>query len=162
MWWSPRVEAHQRGCPYCHDARIAWSREACVLLHSSASPLRRVSLPDTDLITMFEEAFKLQPTNEDLGVQTFFANVRANNWKAAHQVRVYSMTLEFILMRWFEIATRMYKQLQDDRYLYWSIISAVLQVCAASPCLFLPKHALLGQGCDNSGKDAPHLVRIGS
>ncbi len=39
MRWSSRVEAHQRGCPYCHDARIAWSREACVrLLHSSAFP----------------------------------------------------------------------------------------------------------------------------
>ncbi len=40
---------------------------------------------DNDLVMMFEEAFKKQPTNEDLGVQTFFANVRAGNWKSAHQ-----------------------------------------------------------------------------
>ncbi|KAF9535277.1 actin cytoskeleton organization protein [Crepidotus variabilis] len=63
-----------------------------------------------DLVTMFEEAFKKQPSNEDLGIQTFLANVRAGNWKSAHLT-----------------ATRMYKQFQEERYLYWSIISAVLQ-----------------------------------
>ncbi|KAF8910991.1 actin cytoskeleton organization protein [Gymnopilus junonius] len=63
-----------------------------------------------DMVTMFDEAYKQQPTNEDLGAQTFFANVRVSRWKSAHQ-----------------IATRMYKQFQDERYLFWSIISAVLQ-----------------------------------
>ncbi|KAL0946591.1 hypothetical protein HGRIS_012792 [Hohenbuehelia grisea] len=63
-----------------------------------------------DMISMFEEAFKQQPGNEDLGAQTFFANVRAGHWKTAQQ-----------------IATRMHKQFQEDRYLYWSVISAVLQ-----------------------------------
>ncbi|KAF8965269.1 actin cytoskeleton organization protein [Flammula alnicola] len=63
-----------------------------------------------DMVTMFEEAYKKLPANEDLGAQTFFANVRANHWKSAHQ-----------------IATRMFKQFQDDRYLYWSVICAVLQ-----------------------------------
>ncbi|CAA7271640.1 unnamed protein product [Cyclocybe aegerita] len=63
-----------------------------------------------DMVTMFEEAYKKQPTNEELGAQTFFANVRASHWKSAHQ-----------------IATRMYKQFQEDRYLYWSVISAILQ-----------------------------------
>jgi len=38
------------------------------------------------MVTMFDEAFKKQPQNEDLGCQTFFANVRAGNWKSAHQV----------------------------------------------------------------------------
>jgi N-terminal acetyltransferase B complex non-catalytic subunit len=38
------------------------------------------------MITMFDEAYKRQPNNEDLGVQTFFANVRTGNWKAAQQV----------------------------------------------------------------------------
>jgi N-terminal acetyltransferase B complex non-catalytic subunit len=35
---------------------------------------------------MFDNAFKQQPTNEDLGSQTFFANVRTGNWKTAQQV----------------------------------------------------------------------------
>ncbi|KAF5315874.1 hypothetical protein D9611_004760 [Ephemerocybe angulata] len=63
-----------------------------------------------DVICMFEEAYKRQPTNEEYGAQTFFANIRAGNWKSAQQ-----------------IATRMHKQFQEDRYLYWSVISAVLQ-----------------------------------
>lgn len=41
---------------------------------------------DNDMVTMFEEAYKKQPGNEDLGAQTFFANVRANHWKSAHNV----------------------------------------------------------------------------
>ncbi|KAF5373874.1 hypothetical protein D9758_000631 [Tetrapyrgos nigripes] len=63
-----------------------------------------------DMVTMFEEAYKQQPTNEDLGTQAFFANVRASNWKSAQQV-----------------ATKMHKQFQEDRYLYWNAISVVLQ-----------------------------------
>ncbi|KAJ7111542.1 actin cytoskeleton organization protein [Mycena crocata] len=63
-----------------------------------------------DMVVMFEEAYKQQPTNEDLAAQTFFANVRILNWKAAQQ-----------------IATRMHKQFQEDRYIYWSVISAILQ-----------------------------------
>ncbi|KAF9464770.1 N-acetyltransferase B complex non catalytic subunit-domain-containing protein [Collybia nuda] len=63
-----------------------------------------------DMVTMFEEAYKQQPSNEELGAQTFFANVRAAQWKSAQQ-----------------IATRMHKQFQEDRYLYWSVMSAVLQ-----------------------------------
>ncbi|KAJ7774501.1 actin cytoskeleton organization protein [Mycena maculata] len=63
-----------------------------------------------DIVTMFEEAYKQQPANEDLAAQTFFANVRILNWKAAQQ-----------------IATRMHKQFQEDRYIYWSVISAILQ-----------------------------------
>jgi N-terminal acetyltransferase B complex non-catalytic subunit len=35
---------------------------------------------------MFDDAYKQRPTNEELGIQTFFANVRVNNWKAAQQV----------------------------------------------------------------------------
>ncbi|KAH9951453.1 actin cytoskeleton organization protein [Amylocystis lapponica] len=64
----------------------------------------------TDMVAMYEDAYKLQPTNEELGSQTFFANVRIGNWKAAQQV-----------------ATKMHKQFQDDHYLFWSVMSAVLQ-----------------------------------
>lgn len=39
-----------------------------------------------DMVTMYEDAYKQQPGNEELGTQTFFANVRIGNWKAAQQV----------------------------------------------------------------------------
>jgi len=78
------------------------------------------------MVTMFDEAFKKQPQNEDLGCQTFFANVRAGNWKSAHQVGV-SFT-PFAALNFLQVANRMFKLFQEDRYLYWSIISAVLQV----------------------------------
>ncbi len=45
------------------------------------------SLLDRDTVVMFEEAFKKEPTNEDLGAQTFLSNVRAGHWKSAQQVR---------------------------------------------------------------------------
>jgi hypothetical protein len=41
---------------------------------------------DKDMVKMYEEAFKQQPLNEDLGAQTFFANVRAGQWKSAQLV----------------------------------------------------------------------------
>ncbi|KAJ2932908.1 hypothetical protein H1R20_g4212, partial [Candolleomyces eurysporus] len=63
-----------------------------------------------DVIGMYEEAFKRVPANEEFGVQTFFANIRAGNWKSAQQV-----------------ATKLHKQFQEERYLYWSVISAILQ-----------------------------------
>ncbi|KIK57739.1 hypothetical protein GYMLUDRAFT_45908 [Collybiopsis luxurians FD-317 M1] len=63
-----------------------------------------------DMVTMYEAAYKKQPGNEELGCQTFFANVRASHWKSAQQ-----------------IASKMYKQFQEERYLYWSVISSVLQ-----------------------------------
>ncbi|KAK0463946.1 actin cytoskeleton organization protein [Desarmillaria tabescens] len=53
-----------------------------------------------DTVVMFEEAFKKEPTNEDLGAQTFLSNVRAGHWKSAQQ-----------------IATKLYKTFQEDRYL---------------------------------------------
>ena len=41
---------------------------------------------DMDMVAMYEDAYKQQPGNEELGTQTFFANVRIGNWKAAQQV----------------------------------------------------------------------------
>jgi hypothetical protein len=43
---------------------------------------------DGDLVKLFEDAFKQQPDNDELGRQAFFANVRAGNWKAAQLVRI--------------------------------------------------------------------------
>ncbi|KAI0065400.1 TPR-like protein [Artomyces pyxidatus] len=64
----------------------------------------------SDMVVMFEDAFKRQPGNEELGVQTFFANVRTGNWKTA-QLH----------------ATKLKKQFGDDRYVYWGIMCAILQ-----------------------------------
>jgi N-terminal acetyltransferase B complex non-catalytic subunit len=63
-----------------------------------------------DLMSMFEDAYKQQPANEELGQQAFFANARAGHWKNAQLT-----------------ATKLFKQFQSERYLYWSIMSAVLQ-----------------------------------
>ncbi|KDQ60955.1 hypothetical protein JAAARDRAFT_31952 [Jaapia argillacea MUCL 33604] len=71
----------------------------------------------TDLIKMFEEALKQEPQNEELAAQTFFANVRTGSWKAAQL-----------------IATKMHKQFQEVRYIYWNVICAILQANdAATP-----------------------------
>ncbi|KAF7304820.1 Actin cytoskeleton organization protein [Mycena kentingensis (nom. inval.)] len=63
-----------------------------------------------DIVTMFEEAYKQMPGSEDLAAQTFLANIRVQNFKAAQQ-----------------IAGRMHKQFQDDKYIYWHVLSAILQ-----------------------------------
>lgn len=41
---------------------------------------------DTDMVAMYEDAYKQQPSNEELGSQAFMANVRIGNWKSAQQV----------------------------------------------------------------------------
>ena len=45
---------------------------------------------------MFENAYRKQPANEELGAQTFFANVRTGNWKSAQQVMYPSMYLNVV------------------------------------------------------------------
>lgn len=132
---------------------------------------------DKDMVVMFEDAYKQQPTNEELGAQTFFANVRGSNWKSAQQVwrstssHLYPLfiqafgerpwlcvslkLLEFGITRCFakdasQVATRMYKQFQEDRYLYWSVLSAVLQVWSAlSGISTFPDYRMQGQGSGN-------------
>lgn len=47
---------------------------------------RLMQYTDKDMVKMFEEAYKQQPHNEELGAQTFFANVRASQWKSAQLV----------------------------------------------------------------------------
>ncbi|KAF9052875.1 N-acetyltransferase B complex non catalytic subunit-domain-containing protein [Panaeolus papilionaceus] len=85
-----------------------------------------------DMVTMFDEAFKKSPGNEELGCQTFFAHVRASHWKSAHL-----------------IATRMNKTFQDEKYLYWSVICAMLQANDVStpptmrPILYQLAHRLI-------------------
>ncbi|KAI5121380.1 hypothetical protein M0805_001193 [Coniferiporia weirii] len=68
----------------------------------------------TDLVVMYDDAYRAQPANEELGVQDFFANVRTGNWKTAQQ-----------------ISQRLHKFFggggSGDRYLYWSVLGATLQ-----------------------------------
>jgi hypothetical protein len=52
------------------------------------SCIERGRSQDNDLVTMFDHAFKQQPTSEELGAQTFFALIRIGNWKFAQQVRM--------------------------------------------------------------------------
>lgn len=63
-----------------------------------------------DLVVMYDDAFKRSPGHEELGIQLFFANARSGNWKAAQQT-----------------ASKLHKSFQDVRYLYWSVMSAILQ-----------------------------------
>ncbi|KAF8583207.1 actin cytoskeleton organization protein [Ramaria rubella] len=77
-----------------------------------------------DVTAMYDEAYKKQPMNEELGAQTFMANAKISNWKMAQQV-----------------ATKMHKTFKDDRFLYWSIMAAVLQ--ANDPHTLAPTRAML-------------------
>ena len=43
---------------------------------------------DSDIVTMYDTAWRQQPSNEELAIHTFSANARTGNWKAAQQVRV--------------------------------------------------------------------------
>ncbi|KAG8985282.1 hypothetical protein FRB90_004840, partial [Tulasnella sp. 427] len=63
-----------------------------------------------EITTMFEDAFKKQPANEELGAQTFMSHIRVGSWKNA-QV----------------IALKLFKTFKQPKYLFWSIMSAVLQ-----------------------------------
>jgi hypothetical protein len=45
-------------------------------------------LADEDVTAMYDEAFKKQPGNEELGAQTFMANAKISNWKIAQQVSI--------------------------------------------------------------------------
>lgn len=60
-------------------------RRGCLLSPPRCSSFEDFRL-DNDLVTMFEEAFKKVPTNEEMGAQTFFANIRTANWKSGQLV----------------------------------------------------------------------------
>lgn len=82
-------------------------RRACLYI-ANIYPLTVAA--DSDLVSMYDEAFRKQPHDEEVGGQDFSANVRTGNWKSAQQ-----------------IATRLHKTFKGDRYLYWTILSAMLQ-----------------------------------
>lgn len=98
MWWSACFEADRRCYIVSHDACPTGLGSTCVFLgaYPSISMIYNWSgnTSDSDMVTMFEDAFKQEPTNEELGAQTFFANVRTGNWKAAQQVRWFNLQVE--------------------------------------------------------------------
>ncbi|KIO20263.1 hypothetical protein M407DRAFT_30110 [Tulasnella calospora MUT 4182] len=63
-----------------------------------------------EITAMFEDAFKKQPGNEELGAQTFMSHIRVGSWKSAQL-----------------IALKLFKSFKQPKYLFWSIMSAVLQ-----------------------------------
>ena len=87
---------------------------------------------DNDNVAMFEDAYKRQPQNEELAMQTFFAQLRTGNWKASQQVSIRAVAYHNVNMIIFscfcQLATKMSKQFNDDRFLYWAIMCTVLQV----------------------------------
>lgn len=50
------------------------------------------------MVSMFDYAFKQNPANEELGIQSFFANLRTSNWKAGQQVRLTSIQIIRVLL----------------------------------------------------------------
>lgn len=103
---------------------------------------------------MYDEAYKKQPGDEELGAQTFMANAKIGNWKVAQQVNitrclsycvrhrvqmspymkhVFSGLSFLTLMYVHQVSTRMHKNFKDDRFLYWSVMAAVLQVRMPAP-----------------------------
>lgn len=91
---------------------------------------------------MYDEAYKAQPGNEELGAQDFFANVRTGNWKAAQQ-----------------IAQRLHKSFDgmSDRYLYWSVLCAMLQASdVTTPPTMRPVLQKLAQRLLEGCKIPPH------
>ncbi|GJJ11552.1 hypothetical protein Clacol_005786 [Clathrus columnatus] len=95
------------------DEIIARKPTEDVILATLSHSLRTLGRHD-DVTAMYDEAFKKQPGNEELGAQAFMANAKISNWKVAQQ-----------------ISTKMYKTFKEDRYLYWSVMSAVLQASLA-------------------------------
>lgn len=77
---------------------------------------------------MYDTAWRQQPANDDLAIQTFSANARTGNWKAAQQARHIVVYTVVLVVDSEQVAARMHKQFQEDRFLYWSVFCAVLQV----------------------------------
>ena len=69
-----------------------------------------------DIISLYEDAFKKEPRNEELGSQTFMAMVRIGSWKSAQQ-------LSHRLSRTFP---------EEHRYISWSVVCAILQACESA------------------------------
>ncbi|KAH7096936.1 N-acetyltransferase B complex non catalytic subunit-domain-containing protein [Auriculariales sp. MPI-PUGE-AT-0066] len=80
-----------------------------VVLGPLSHALRQLNRP-FDALSMFDAAYKQAPGDEELGAQAFMANVRVGHWKAAQL-----------------LATRIGKQLKQDRWTWWAVMCAVLQ-----------------------------------
>ncbi|KAF7323044.1 Actin cytoskeleton organization protein [Mycena chlorophos] len=109
-----RSQKVEEALTHCDDVLAAKPTDDAVL--TAMMHVLRSLARQKDIVTMFEEASKQLPASEDLAVQTFLANIRVQNFKAAQQ-----------------IAGRMHKQFQEDKYIYWHVLSAILQARACRP-----------------------------
>ncbi|KZO97767.1 hypothetical protein CALVIDRAFT_60044 [Calocera viscosa TUFC12733] len=67
-----------------------------------------------DIVTLYDDAFKRHPDNEEIGAQAFLAMIKVRSWKTAQQVGL-----------------KLWKTVKHDRYLYWYLMSVTQQ--AADP-----------------------------
>lgn len=75
---------------------------------------------------MYDEAYRVQPDNIDLGDQAFFANVRTGNWKAAQQIAT-KLHKSFGQFQSNPAQAQVVVNALPDRYLYWSALAATFQ-----------------------------------
>ncbi|EJU05253.1 hypothetical protein DACRYDRAFT_19822 [Dacryopinax primogenitus] len=63
-----------------------------------------------DIVTLYDDAFKKHPDNEEIGAQAFLAMIKVRSWKTAQQVGL-----------------KLWKTVKHDRYLYWYLMSVTQQ-----------------------------------
>ena len=76
------------------------------ILSHSLKPLDR----PIDLIGIYQHAWDVAPKSEEMGAQTFVAHVRTGRWSGAKLTGM-----------------KLWKAFNIERYLWWSIIAAVMQ-----------------------------------
>lgn len=104
-----RSQKHDEAVALCDEIFAQRPTDESVLL-ALAQILRHLERHQ-DIITLYEDAFKKEPRNEEIGSQAFMAMVRIGGWKTAQQ-------LAHKLSRIFPA---------EHRYLSWSVMCAILQ-----------------------------------
>jgi len=104
-----RSQKHDEAVALCDEVFGVRPTDENVLL--ALSQVLRHLERHQDVISLYEDAFKKEPRNEELGSQTFMAMVRIGSWKSAQQ-------LSHKLSRAFP---------EEHRYLSWSVMCAILQ-----------------------------------
>lgn len=106
-----RCQKHDEAVTLCDEVFATRPTDENVLL--ALSQILRHLERHQDIISLYEDAFKKEPRNEELGSQTFMAMIRIGSWKTAQQ-------LSHKLSRTFP---------EEHRYLSWSVMCAILQAC---------------------------------
>jgi N-terminal acetyltransferase B complex non-catalytic subunit len=106
-----KCQKHDEAVALCDEVFSARPTDGDILL--ALSQILRHLERHQDNISLYEDAFKKEPRNEELGSQTFMAMIRIGSWKLAQQ-------LSHKLSRTFP---------EEHRYLSWSVMCAFLQAC---------------------------------